>query len=80
MIMNKVKKRLFLSICFIFFCIIVFYFLNYYFRMQESLKYFGAFYSQSELTILEKNINPLQKTLYSDNYEISLKGVWTQET
>lgn len=47
--------------------------------MQNTLKSFGEFYAQDELAILKENVIPIHKTVSSENYKVSLKGVWAQE-
>lgn len=78
--MKKINVyRLAIIIFFIYTCFLIFIFTNKYFKLQNSLDHFAFFYSKDELDILEDDITPIQKKLYSENYIVSLKGVWAQE-
>lgn len=73
------KKYIVAFIIFICISTLIFLGIHKYFKMKDSLKHFGIFYAQEDLAILKDNIYPIQKTILSENYKVSLKGIWAQE-
>lgn len=75
---KKKVYKMFVFVVIVFVWSLIFINVRQYLKMNDTLKYFEKFYSAEEMDILKKDIEPIQKSIDSEKYKISLKGVWAQ--
>lgn len=74
---RKVLK-IFIVIVIIFICFFISLIVRQHLKVNNALAYFGEFYTTNTLDILKENIKPVQSSMDSENYKITLNGVWAQ--